>query len=321
MISRSTIDPILVGESTAIREVRALVERVAPTRLSVLIQGPTGSGKELVARAVHAASGRRGRFVAFNVCAIADTMFEDALFGHMRGAFTGAASDTPGYLAEADQGTVFLDEIGSLEPNLQGKLLRAIEEGEFRPVGGRENRRSDFRVVSAINEPIDELIEEGRFRYDLLERLSGIVIRVPPLRERLEDIPPLVDHFLTHAAGTSNGVEMTLGARSLLQSYEWPGNVRELKHVIERSVALAGGHALGREEIEAAIRNGSGAWRREAPNSFARQQLLEVLAVSRWDTAAAAAHLGIHRATIYRRMHRFGIRVPDQVLLNRDGAG
>lgn len=312
MISRPAIEPMLVGDSAAIREVRVLVGRAAPTSLPVLIQGPTGSGKELVARAVHAASGRRGRFVAVNVCAIAETMFEDALFGHVRGAFTGATSDAPGYLAEADRGTIFLDEIGSLEVGLQGKLLRAIEEGEFRPVGGRDNRKSDFRVVSATNEPLNELIQDGRFRSDLINRLNGLVIRVPPLRERLEDIPLLVDYFLTRAAGQSSEVTITSDALRMLQCYEWPGNVRELRHMIERAIALADGQVLGREEIMSAIRYGSGSLVFEAPqNSPYRQQLIEALVANGWDTAAAAAHLGVHRATVYRRMHRFGVRMPD----------
>src|SRR3954470_19051267 len=195
------IGSAIVGDSSAIQQLRALIATVAPTRLPVLVEGPTGSGKELVAAALHQASGRRGRLVAFNVCAIGDALFEDALFGHVRGAFTGAANDSAGFLREADAGTVFLDEISGLPWALQAKLLRAVETGEFRPVGAARDARSDFRVVAATNEHLDDLVECGRFRADLKHRIGGVVISVPTLAERVDDIPDLTRYFARRATG------------------------------------------------------------------------------------------------------------------------
>jgi sigma-54 dependent transcriptional regulator, flagellar regulatory protein len=301
---------LIIGESAAIRRVRALIARVAPTGIPVLIQGPTGSGKELVAQALHLASGRSGPFVAFNVCAIADSMFEDAVFGHVRGAFTGATSDARGYLAEAHRGTVFLDEISGLPLQAQVKLLRAIETRMFRPVGAREDQRSDFRLVAAANETLDRLVDEGRFRSDLGFRLSGVIIEVPPLRERVEDIPVLVRHFTERMAPRSHPVLFTVDAMDALRSHDWPGNVRELRHVIESAATLCGGDVLGREDVASVIRR-----RRAQPevieDSFSRRRLIEVLEQCGWDANEAARRLGVHRVTVYRRMRRLGISRPD----------
>lgn len=298
----------IVGNSPAVRELRALISRVAPLELPIVIQGPTGAGKELVAQALHAASGRPGRCVAVNVCAIADSMFEDALFGHVRGAFTGATADSPGYLAEAHQGTLFLDEIGGLGLPLQAKLLRVIETREFRPVGGIRDRRSDFRVVAATNEPIDALVATGRFRADFAHRLSGVVITVPPLRDRLEDIPELVRHFMRLLAG-STPIQVTDGALRALQEHDWPGNVRELRHTLERALALSGRRVIGRSEILHALR-GAGRFQCFDAGASARSRLLEALEACAWDTALVALRFGVHRTTIYRRMRRYGIPVP-----------
>jgi DNA-binding NtrC family response regulator len=169
-------DALLIGEAPAVRRLRRTVERIAPSRLPVLIEGPTGSGKELVAELLHQRSGRRGELVAFNVCAIGETMFEDALFGHVRGAYTGASGDAPGFLREAHGGTVFLDEIGGLPPLLQPKLLRALETGVFRPIGSARDSTSDFRLVSATNDGIESLVAAGRVRADIAHRLSGFVV-------------------------------------------------------------------------------------------------------------------------------------------------
>src|SRR6185436_15443756 len=186
----------LLGESPVMCRVRALIAMVAPTRLPVLVHGATGTGKEIVAAAIHAESGRRGAFVAFNVCAIGDSMFEDALFGHVRGAYTGAVQDAQGFLREANSGTAFFDEISGLALPLQAKLLRAIELGVFRPIGARHDATSDFRVVAATNEHIHDLVANGRFRADLAHRLGGVVIDLPPLAERVEDIGLLARHFV-----------------------------------------------------------------------------------------------------------------------------
>lgn len=311
----------IVGESIPVRELRTLISRFATLDLAVLIQGPTGSGKELVARALHEASGRPGRFVAFNICAVAESMFEDALFGHVRGAFTGATTDAPGYLLEANNGTIFLDEIGGLAPAMQAKLLRAIESREFRPVGARADRRSDFRVVAATNEPLDNLLLRGMFRADLAHRLSAVVLDVPPLRERLEDIPALVRHFVASRRNGDAAVEFTPSALQVLQRHDWPGNVRELRNVVERGIALAQEKRVSRDDIRASLGSGLLTSSPRDGRNFARKRLQEVLEDCDWNVGAAARRLGVHRATIYRRMRRLGIGVLSAHSIRADLSG
>jgi DNA-binding NtrC family response regulator len=301
---RVASETLIVGDSLPIRRLRSLIARVGPTSAPILIQGPTGSGKELVAQALHARSLRGGRFVAFNVCAIAETMFEDALFGHTRGAFTGATSDAMGYLAEADRGTAFFDEIGGLPLAAQAKLLRVIETGEFRPVGASRNRRSDFRVVAATNEDIARLVALGKFRADLAARLNGFIFHVPPLAARTEDVPLLARFFLD-ALGVGEE-RLTGDAMDALADHDWPGNVRELKHVLSRACILAEGGLINRRSVELALEQ-------QAPPTYAtlrgkrQRKLLEVLDQTGWDVGAAAQLLGTHRATIYRRLKQLGI--------------
>ncbi len=299
----------MVGSSSAMQSLRDLIERAAPLDLPVLIQGPTGSGKELVARALHEGSGRRGRFVAINVCAIPEAMFEATLFGHVRGAFTGATTDARGYLEEADHGTIFLDEISGLPLPLQAKLLRVIETREFRPIGARADRTSDFRLLAATNEPVEALVAEGRFRVDLAHRLMGMVINVPPLHERLSDVPALVRHFINNVVPEGCTVDVRDGALGVLYQHEWPGNVRELRMVVERALALSNQKVITRQDMLHALRagglNGKRHW--ESPERNRLRQLLEECS---WDTALAAKRLGVHRATVYRRMQRFGIKIP-----------
>jgi DNA-binding NtrC family response regulator len=246
------VDALLLGESCVMRRLRADVVRAARTRLPVLIQGPTGAGKEVVAQALHRASGRRGALVAFNVCAVADTLFEPAVFGSVRGAFTGATTDTPGFLAEAHGGTVFLDEIGGLPLSSQAKLLRAVETQTFRPVGARADRRSDFRVVSATNEEVEALVDAGRFRADLAERLAGIVVHVPPLAAHPGDIPTLVRHFAARLEGAQVRA-FTDGALDVLATYAWPRNVRELKHAVERALAWTAEDVVDADVVAAVL--------------------------------------------------------------------
>ena len=306
-------DNALVGESAPMRQLRALIARVAPTRLPVLIEGPTGSGKELVAAQLHCASGRTGSLVAFNVCAIGESMFEDALFGHVRGAYTGAIGEAMGYLREANGGTAFFDEVSGLPLPLQAKLLRAIETGVFRPIGAARDARSDFRPIAATNDDLSELVRHGRFRADLWHRMSGVVLRVPALIDRIDDVPLLARHFLGAAA------RVTDDALAALMSRAWPGNVRELRQVLDAASVFANG-AIDAVAIEAAVANrGTSAPNANSPaRSLAeRSELVAVLESAAWDTGRAASELGIHRATMYRRMKRHGIEIPTTCLACR----
>jgi DNA-binding NtrC family response regulator len=302
---------MLIGSSTAMRQLRALIERVAASSIAVLVEGPTGSGKELVARALHEGSGRRGAFVAVNVCAISETMFEAALFGHVRGAFTGAVQDSRGLVAEANGGTLFLDEIGGLPLASQAKLLRVLESKEFRPVGARSDQRSDFRVVAATNEPLARLVGRGTFRQDLAERLAGFTLTVAALAERRADIPELVACFARAAA--SAPVSIPGDAMASLIAHDWPGNVRELRHTVERILLRSADP--GRPtwaEVREALRPLRA---QPVPTlsvcaevvSLERRRLEAVLDAHGWDTATVAAAIGVHRATVYRRMQRLGL--------------
>lgn len=294
---------LLIGDSPAMRRLRALVTRIAASTLPVLIEGETGSGKELVARGLHEWSGRSGRLVALNVCAVSDSMFEASMFGHVRGAFTGALRDAAGYLTEAHRGTLFLDEVSGLSLGNQIKLLRAIETKEFRPVGGAADQRSDFRLVAASNEAVAALVQRGSFRRDLSHRLGGMCITVPPLRDHMEDVPLLVRHFTTTAAAERKAdVVIGAGVLRLLQTYWWPGNVRQLRQVIEASLALSPGFVT-LHDVAALIQpneDGAAGHRRAAQTN----ELLAVLDRCAWDFDKVASELGVHRATVYRRLRR-----------------
>jgi len=301
----AAVAPAMIGDSEPMLRLRGLIATVGPTRLPVLIHGPTGAGKELVAAAIHAASGRDGAFVPFNVCAISDTMFEDAVFGHVRGAFTGAWADSAGFLREADGGTAFFDEIGGLDPAMQAKLLRAIETGVFRPVGAKRDVVSDFRLVSATNENPGDLVRDRRFRSDFVHRIGAVVLEVPPHRERPGDIPMLVDHFLdAHAVRRTR---VTGEALALLGSHDWPGNVRELRHVVDWAAAMSP-DLIGVDVVRAAMshRRGHSPVRHDALDTE-RSALRETLMRHHWNVPAVAEHLGVHRTTLYRRMKRLGI--------------
>ncbi|HEX7980438.1 MAG TPA: sigma 54-interacting transcriptional regulator [Gemmatimonadaceae bacterium] len=308
----------LLGDSEVMRTVRELTLAVAPTMLPVMILGPTGVGKELVARAVHALSGRPGALVCFNAAAVSDSMFEATMFGHVRGAFTGAVSDHPGYLAEADRGSLFLDEVASMGTSVQAKLLRAIETGEYRAVGARANARSQFRLVSAANEDMTALARERRFRDDLLHRLAGVVIEVPSLAERRDDIPFLARHFL----GMDGNGHVTLDedAANLLRDRHWPGNVRELRHVMSLVAALCGTRvtATGLRRALGLRLQPDFSLVCDAPE---RRELTDALERNRWDTDRTADELGIHRTTLYRRMKRYRLTVPESVERSIDFIG
>ncbi len=232
----------IVGNSPAMMKVYDHIHKVAPTNMSVLVHGESGVGKELVAAEIHRYSSRNNRnYVALDCCSLQEKLFESELFGHEKGSFTGADKQKKGLIEGADGGTLFLDEIGEIEPPIQAKLLRVLETGRFRRLGGTKDLSSDVRIVAATNCNLERMSQEGTFRLDLYYRLSGFVITIPALRERREDIPLLVDHFLhNHRFSRRINKTVNLAAMRELIAYEWPGNIRELKNVVERAIILAG---------------------------------------------------------------------------------
>jgi transcriptional regulator with PAS, ATPase and Fis domain len=309
----------LIGRTPAMMTVYNQIARAADSVVPVLIVGESGTGKELVARALHRNSQRAARpFLAINCGAITDTLLESELFGHVRGAFTGAVADTKGIFEQAHEGTVFLDEIGETSPALQVKLLRVLEEGEVRPVGGKRLVRVDNRVLAATNRDLERAVAEQQFRADLFYRLSVIVIRLPALRERRDDIPLLVATFLK-AAGKRAGrrVELSAGALNLLLAYDWPGNVRQLENTIERIVLFSRGAVVGPDDLPDLLQH----TRRETPaglfedlpplEEVERRYLEYVLRAVGRNRTRAADVLGIDRRTLYRMAERFGITLGD----------
>ncbi len=308
----------LVGESAAIREIRAQVQRVAGSRSGVLITGESGTGKEVVARLLHYCGPRRSRsFVPVNCGALPEGLLESELFGHARGAFTGADASKRGLFEVADGGTLFLDEIGELGGDLQGKLLRVIQDHEIRPVGGTESVHVDVRLVAATNRDLPAAVAAGTFREDLFYRLDVIPIHIPPLRERREDIPPLAELFLREHAGD---VPRSFSAAALerLVAYDWPGNARELENVIERALALCDRAEIAASDLpldpRGMLRHERGASVQDCIRAALRKRLTlrelddhyigEVLDVTRGNKVQAARILGIDRKTLYRRAAR-----------------
>jgi DNA-binding NtrC family response regulator len=296
------------------------IAHAADAAVPVLVVGESGTGKELVARAIHAYGRRAGRpFVPVNCGAIAESLLESELFGHARGSFTGAVADTKGIFEQANGGTVFLDEIGETSPALQVKLLRTLEEGEIRPVGASRTTKVDVRVVAATNADLEQAVAEQKFRQDLFYRLSVIVIRMPPLRERPGDIPLLAAQFLVNACGRSGRqVEFTPAALEALASYAWPGNVRELENTVERLVLFSRGSAIDVADLPAAF---LGIAAPSAEGLFVdlptldeleRRYVLHVLDQVKGNRTRAAEVLGIDRRTLYRMAERFGVDLKDE---------
>jgi len=311
----------MVGESYAMRQLREQVQMAAPTNGRVLIYGENGTGKELVARTIHGLSRRRAAaFVEVNCAAIPEDLIESELFGHVRGAFTGAVADRRGKFEIADGGTLFLDEIGDMSLKTQAKVLRVLQEQTMEAVGGTARIKVDVRVLAATNKDLQSEIRAGRFREDLYFRLSVIPVFVPPLRERQEDIPLLADHFMAELAREYGRRIKAFdpGAIVVLQQYGWPGNVRELRNVIERLMIMVPGDSispadlgfLDRDALPQPESAASGAERltlHEARDRFERDLILRTLAEQQGNMSRTAEVLGVERSNLYRKMKAFGI--------------
>lgn len=307
----------IVGSSQAMRHVIDTVRQVAPTRTTVLIEGESGTGKELIAQAIHQLGGRTGKFVAVHCAALPETLLESELFGHERGAFTGAVDSRPGRFELADGGTLFLDEIGEIPLSVQVKLLRVLETRTFERLGGTETLQTTARVVTATNRDLAQMVREGTFREDLYYRLDVVRIELPPLRERPEDIPQLVRHYLDYFAGENGKEGMTISesAMAALTNYSWHGNVRELKNCMERMVVLCRGKEIGLENVPLNIRENSepgigkvvlteGGFDLEQNERHLIERALNETGGNR---SKAAEKLGISRRTLHRKLHLYNI--------------
>ncbi len=307
----------IIGQSRKMVEVFKLIGKVAQSRASVLIQGESGTGKELIARAIHDNSPRAAQpFVAVNCSSIPDPLIESELFGHVKGAFTGAHAFRRGLLEEASGGTCFLDEVGDLSPMGQAKLLRVLQEGEIRRVGSNDAIAVDLRIIAASHRNLQQLAEAGRFREDLLYRLNTVTMALPSLRERPEDIPLLAEFFLARYGMEKNVTALSESALAALLRYPWPGNVRELEHVVERAIALATHAVLSADDLPPEVRKG----RSVAPDqkhvrpgtlsALQREHVLAVLESTQGNKERAARLLGISRRTLYRLLDRYGRSTP-----------
>jgi DNA-binding NtrC family response regulator len=309
---------VVIGKSPAMAEVAAMVERVAPSRSTVLLLGETGVGKEVFARAIHRASAvADGPFVDVNCSSIPNDLLESELFGHEKGSFTSADRQKKGLFETAHGGTLFLDEIGEMSMGLQSKLLRVLEQRRFRRVGGTQDIRVDVRVIAATNRDLTERIADGRFRDDLYYRLAVVAIRIPPLRERPEDLEPLIESLSRSVARELGRAVPTLSppARSLLNAYAWPGNVRELRNVLERAFLLGGGEEVLPDHLPAEIRGVMSPDRSDRrPGAVVatiddaeREAIVKALAHTRGNKTLAAKLLGISRQTLRTKARRYGI--------------
>jgi DNA-binding NtrC family response regulator len=316
----------LIGESAPVVALRALVERAAPADVPILIVGENGTGKELVARAVHDLSPRRaGPFVKMNCAAVPAELVESELFGHEKGAFSGAAALRRGRFEQADGGTLFLDEIGDMPAPMQAKLLRVLQDGEFTRVGGTGDLKADVRVISATNRDIDELLSQGRFREDLLYRINTLTIRTPALRDRPADVPALAAHF-AEAASQRNHWKLrrfSADALDLLKRLPWKGNVRELKNVVERALILSDADPVGADDVRAALGPAAGGPRaaggvpaegalRDVVDAFEREVIRDRLRAQGGHVTNTARSLGLERSHLYKKCKQLGIDIRDE---------
>ncbi|MBN1588213.1 MAG: sigma-54-dependent Fis family transcriptional regulator [Pirellulales bacterium] len=308
----------IVGNDHRMRRIYDMIDSVADTKATILITGESGTGKSMVARAIHRRSGRRDKpFVEVACGALPETLLESELFGHVAGAFTGAVGEKMGKFKQADTGTIFLDEISTASPGMQVKLLRVLQDLEFEQVGGTKTFTVDSRVILATNEDLSKAVEEGRFRQDLYYRINVINIELPPLRDRISDIPLLANHFLARAAEESGKPMRTISEQAMtaMQRFSWPGNVRELQNVIERAVLLGKGATIGLEDLPQAMASGGPVpvgpvgdnTLKESLEAPERQIILDVLEMNNWNRNATAETLGINRTTLYKKMKRLGL--------------
>lgn len=317
----------IVGHDYKMVKMYDLIESVADTRTTVLILGESGTGKTMTARAIHQLSTRRQKpFVEVACGALPDTLLESELFGHVAGAFTGATRDKEGKFLQADGGTIFLDEIGTASPSLQVKLLRVLQDREFEAVGGNKTHKVDVRLILATNNNLEEMVAKGQFRQDLYYRINVITLTQPPLRERIGDIPLLLNHYLREFnAHTEKKVSgFTEDALHALQRYAWPGNVRELVNVVERAVVLSKRSVIHVEDLPEAIRRNAAPGDSNQPRTGTgglklaladpeRQIILDALESNGWNRQDTAALLGINRTTLYKKMKKYGIAFEKQM--------
>jgi serine/threonine-protein kinase PknK len=310
----------IIGRAPIMREVLRLLDKIVLTEDPVLIEGESGTGKELVARAVHSKGSRaRQPFLSENCAALTETLLESELFGHVRGAFTGADRDKKGLFELADKGTLFLDEVGDMSPDMQKKLLRVLQEGEIRPVGGKSVRKVDVRIISASNKDLRKLVDAGEFREDLYYRLKVLTIRVPPLRQRKEDVPLLAEHFLrVHAPAGRRAKALGEGVLDRLVAYDWPGNVRELENEVKRMIAL-GEDVVGVDDLSEPVRRGgrplAAAVAEDGPvqnlvelvERVERREIEKALEQAQGNKTRASDLLGISRFTLQRKLEKYGM--------------
>ncbi len=313
LVRGTASSPAIVAESAVMRKTLSVIARAAPADSAVLLLGESGTGKELLARALHGGSARRERpFVAVNCSAIPENLLESQLFGHKRGAFTDAREDQRGLFQVAEGGTLFLDEIADLALSLQSKLLRVLQEREVHPLGAASPMAVNVRVVAATHQDLDRRVADGRFRQDLFYRLNVIAVRVPPLRERPDDLRPLVGHLIAkHARRLGRaGPQVDAGVMALLERYAWPGNVRELENTIERALVLGSNSVLRAEDLPDSVRVVAPAavtGRIRTLAEVEREQILEALRVAQGNKTAAARALGFDRKTLYRKLESYGL--------------